>query len=226
MFARTISIVVVGMLIGSAVDLSAQRSRGGYRPPPVIRGGGSAGPARPPGAPSKPRTGPTQRRQPGQPATAARGGAAGSAPRAVVPAPKSPEVAKARAAAKPRLDGLRQRLNAGATARAGAGAKPPVADEAPRNLQERTLLQAARDRELKNLNKPIGGGPAPLADAQRMASVYGGRAQDWVRMSGGYVTSANGQRVEVQYFKNISTGKVVEWKFERQVEASSPKRKP
>jgi hypothetical protein len=239
MFIRRIALITLLVLIGSEAAVLGQRRGGGFRPPPpppirgggVGGGGGAARPARPPGVPARPRTGAPTQRRPGQPGTAARGGAAGrggagstgSSSRVVVPSPKSPEVAQARAAAKPRLDRLRERFNAKSTARTGAvAAKPPAGDE-PRNQQERALLQAARDRELKGLNKSVGP-RAPLAEAQRIASQHGGQPGDWMKMSGGTTTiTATGQRVEVHYYKNVATGKVVGWTFTRQEAAPLPK---
>jgi hypothetical protein len=238
MSLRTVALVVILALTASEVVLLAQRRPPPPPPPPPpIRSGGMSGGGgskpRAPGVPSRPRAGaPSPRRPaPGQPGTAARGGAAGrsaaagSAPRVAVPAPRSPEVVQARAAAKPRLDRLRERFNARSTG-AGAVAAKPLGDVQPRNQQEQALLQAARDRELKGLNKPVGP-RAPLAEAQRISGQHGGRPEDWMKMSGGTTTvTATGQRIEVHYFKNVATGKVVEWTFTRQQAAPQPNPRP
>lgn len=95
--------------------------------------------------------------------------------------------------------------------------KGRIPDEQPRNLQEQILL---RDAKTGHGTRIQGGPEKPLVDAPRLVSNYGGKAEEWVKMTGNQTKIINGEAVEVHWFRRLSRdGKSiqdVEFKFKRQ----------
>ena len=56
------------------------------------------------------------------------------------------------------------------------------------------------------------GGRVALRDAPRLATEYGGKAGDWVKVGSSNYKAADGVSFEVHAYKNITTGKIVELK--------------
>jgi hypothetical protein len=93
-------------------------------------------------------------------------------------------------------------------------------DEAPTNLQEQLLLQDAKAGN----GIQIQGGPLMrLGDAPRLVANYGGQPVDWVKMSSTQTKVISGASVQVHWFRNIETGRNVEFKFKRTYPKIAPK---
>lgn len=87
----------------------------------------------------------------------------------------------------------------------------PIANEAPRNAKELLLLKETLAHH--RTNAIISNNPA-LADKPRLTAHYGGPESGWVKMKGpNWVIDFVG--TEIHYFKNLISGRVVEWKFAR-----------
>ncbi|MDJ0730375.1 MAG: hypothetical protein QNJ33_10335 [Crocosphaera sp.] len=98
--------------------------------------------------------------------------------------------------------------------------KGRIPDEKPRNLQEQLLLEDAKSGN----GIPIQGGIVePLKDASRLVAHYGGKPEDWVKMSGKTTKIINGMIVQIHWFKNIQNNQTVEFKFKRTYPKTAPK---
>jgi hypothetical protein len=95
-----------------------------------------------------------------------------------------------------------------------------IRDENPSNLQEQLLLEDAKAGN----GIPIQGGRAePLRDAPRLVAHYGGKPEDWVKMSSTQTKIINGMIVQIHWFKNIQNNQTVEFKVKRTYPKIAPK---
>jgi RHS repeat-associated protein len=51
-----------------------------------------------------------------------------------------------------------------------------------------------------------------VRDAKRLVALYGGKAEDWVKMSSKTYTGKDGFKFATHWYKNVNTGKLVEYK--------------
>ena len=62
----------------------------------------------------------------------------------------------------------------------------------------------------------IGAGTArPLRSAERLAADFGGRPEDWAKMSSPSYTGVDGRKFETHWYENVVTGERVEFKTKR-----------
>lgn len=98
-----------------------------------------------------------------------------------------------------------------ATTAPPATEKGPIANEEARNAKELLLLKETMAQH--GTNKIITYNSA-LRDKPRLTAHYGGPESGWVKMKGpNWVIDFVG--TEVHYFKNVISGRIVEWKFDR-----------
>lgn len=95
-----------------------------------------------------------------------------------------------------------------------------IPDESPRNLQEQLLLQDAKAGNCKVIRR---GTDRLLGDAPRLIAVYGGKSEDWDKMTSIEAFEINGASVQVHWFRNSQTLQDVEFKFKRQYPKIAPK---
>jgi hypothetical protein len=95
-----------------------------------------------------------------------------------------------------------------------------IPDEIPSNLKEQLLLQDAKAGNCRAIQI---GTDKLLGDAPRLVANYGGKPENWDKMTSNQDFEINGASVQVHWFRHSTTLQDVEFKFKRQYPKAAPK---